>query len=124
MQHLTIFGLIAILTCLVFFRSLPLRASDNTSQEGTRISSSETQIETKPSALRWDYEAMTLPCVKVQTFAKALARKKPKQLNMTLTLMPGQPGNDAFTVSFDCLPGRRARWNHFTRASILLTSQR
>jgi hypothetical protein len=60
--------------------------------------------DSKPSALQRDYEAMTLPCVKFRPLREGPGEKKPKQLNMTLTLMPDEdPRKRCFHCVFtDC----------------------
>lgn len=93
MEHLTVFSLVQSrdLSSVFEIVAAALRTNALPAPEGTRIESSEENTgDTKPSALQRDYEAMTLPCVKFRPLREGPSEKKPKQLNMTLTLMPDE----------------------------------
>jgi hypothetical protein len=112
MQHLTIFSLVqsSDLSSVFEIVAAALRNNALPAHEGTRIESSEEIAgDSKPSALQWDYEAMTLPCVKFRPLREDPGEKKPKQLNMTLTLMPDEdPRKRCFHGVFtDCAAGKK-----------------
>jgi PAS domain S-box-containing protein len=107
MQHLTIFSLVqsSDLSSVFEIVAAALRNNALPAYEGTRIESSEESAgDSKPSALQWDYEAKTLPCVKFRPLRESPGEKKPKKLNMTLTLMPDEdPRKRCFHCVFtDC----------------------
>jgi hypothetical protein len=130
MQHLTIFSLVQSrdLSSVFEIVAAALRTNALPAHEGTRIECSEESTgDTKPSALRWDYEAMTLPCVKFRPLREGPGEKKPKQLNMTLTLMPDEdPQKRCFHCVFtDCAAGKKGSLGTITPELLsLLSSQK
>jgi hypothetical protein len=112
MQHLTIFSLVqsSDLSSVFEIVAAALRNNALPAHEGTRIETSDENTgDSKPSGLQWDYEAMTLPCVKFRPLREGPGEKKPKQLNMTLTLMPDEdPQKRCFHGVFtDCAAGNK-----------------
>jgi hypothetical protein len=112
MEHLTIFSLVqsSDLSSVFEIVAAALKTNALPAHEVTRIESSEVNTGgTKPSAPQWDYEAMTLPCVKFRPLREGAGEKKPKQLNMTLTLMPDEdPRKRCFHGVFtDCTAGKK-----------------
>jgi PAS domain-containing protein len=112
MEQLTIFSLVqsSDLSSVFEIVAAALRTNALPTHEDTRIESSEKKTDdTDPNALQWDYEAMTLPCVKFRPLRESPGEKKPKQLNMTLTLMPDEdPRKRCFHGVFtDCAAGKK-----------------
>jgi PAS domain-containing protein len=113
MEHLTIFSLVqsSDLSSVFEIVAAALRTNALPTHEDTRIESSVKSTDNaEPKALQWDYEAMTLPCVKFRPLREVPGEKKPKQLNMTLTLMPDEdPRKRCFHGVFtDCTAGKKS----------------
>lgn len=87
MDHLTIFSLVQSSDLSSVFGIVAAALRTNALPPQKDKSDEANICDTEPYHPQCDYEAVTLPCVKFRPLREGPGEKKPKALNMTLTLM-------------------------------------